>query len=197
MSPRTEEQFEEIREARRLQIMETALKLFALEGYGHCSISMLSKEAGISKGLMYNYFESKAALLAAIVEHGMNEITELFDPDHDGVLTTEEFSAFIHKIFTTIRGHQEYWILFYSVIIQPRVKEHLKNETFALYMDTFFTMMVNYFERRNFENPLLEVFTFSALIEGFGALLIYAYEAFEIPDELIVQFENRIIEMYT
>ncbi|MFH0759345.1 MAG: TetR/AcrR family transcriptional regulator [Bacteroidota bacterium] len=196
MVPRTQEQFKEIRESRRLQIMETALKLFALEGYGHCTISMLAKEAGISKGLLYNYFESKEALLAAIIENGMNEIMEIFDPNHDGVLTAEEFSAFIHKIFSTIRSHQEYWILFISVIIQPRVKEYLKNETYVLYIETFLTMMVNYFKKRDFKNPILEVFTFSALIEGFGALLIYSYEAFEIPDEIIDQFENRIIEMY-
>ena len=197
MSPRTPEQFEEIRETRRLQIMETALKLFAQEGYGHCSISMLATEAGISKGLMYNYFDSKEALLAAIIEPWMNEIMELFDPNHDGVLTPEEFKAFIHKFFTIIRSHQEYWVLFFSVIIQPGVKEYLKNETFVKYVETSFSMMISYFEKRGFENPLLEVITFSALIEGFAALLIYAYQAFEIPNELISQFENRIIEMYT
>ncbi len=63
MSPRTQEQFEEMRESRRQQIMDAALELFAQEGYSHCSISQLAGHAGISKGLMYNYFESKEALL--------------------------------------------------------------------------------------------------------------------------------------
>ncbi|MBE9517361.1 MAG: helix-turn-helix transcriptional regulator, partial [Bacteroidetes bacterium] len=53
MSPRTPEQFEEMRVSRRDQIMEAALDLFASEGYSHCSISQLAAHAGISKGLMY------------------------------------------------------------------------------------------------------------------------------------------------
>ncbi|NOR33588.1 MAG: TetR family transcriptional regulator, partial [Bacteroidales bacterium] len=48
MSPRTPEQFEEIRESRRQQIMDAALELFASEGYSHCSISQLAVHAGIS-----------------------------------------------------------------------------------------------------------------------------------------------------
>jgi AcrR family transcriptional regulator len=68
MSPRTPEQFEAMRESRRKQIMDAALELFASKGYSNCSISQLAAQAGISKGLMYNYFDSKEALLMAIIE---------------------------------------------------------------------------------------------------------------------------------
>jgi AcrR family transcriptional regulator len=197
MSPRTPEQFEEMRENRRLQIMQTALKLFALEGYGHCSVSMLASEAGISKGLMYNYFESKSSLLSAIVDHGMGEFMDLFDPNHDGVLDKDEFKEFIRKIFTVIRDHKEYWILFISVILQPKVRELLQEEYITRYVEGSIEMLFRYFEKQGFEDPLLEVITFSSLIEGFGALLIYTYPTFDIPDVMLDRFENRIIEMYT
>jgi AcrR family transcriptional regulator len=197
MSPRTPEQIDQIREARKMQIMETALKLFALEGYSHCSIAMLAQEAKISKGLMYNYFNSKQELLTSIIEHGMSEIMDLFDPDRDGVLEKEEFRQFVKKIFSTIRSHQEYWILFVSVLMQPKVREHLVNETFGRYMESFLSMLVHYFQRQEFEDPMLEVITFSALIEGFGALLIYANPSFKLPKELLDKFEDRIIKMYT
>ena len=195
--PRTSEQFEEMRESRRFQIMEAALKLFALEGYGHASISRLAAEVGMSKGLMYNYFESKEALLAAIIEHGMSEIMDLFDPDHNGILEPEEMEGFIRKIFETVRGHQEYWILFISVLLQPNVKEHLKDNSIALSMEKFMQMLFQYFEKRGFEDPALEMVTFSALIEGFGVLLIYAYPVYQFPEDLMTKFENRIIKMYT
>jgi len=195
--PRTSEQFEEMRESRRLQIMEAALKLFALEGYGHASISRLAVEVGMSKGLMYNYFESKEALLAAIIEHGMDEIMDLFDPDHNGILEPKEMEGFIRKIFETVRGHQEYWILFISVLLQPNVKEHLKDNSITLSMEKFMQMLFQYFEKRGFEDPALEMVTFSALIEGFGVLLIYAYPVYQFPEDLMTKFENRIIKMYT
>ena len=196
MSPRSQEQFEEMRESRRQQIMNAALELFAIEGYGHCSISNLAKHAGISKGLMYNYFDSKEALLAAIIEDGLNVIMDLFDPDHDGVLQSEELVEFIRKVFAAMRSNQEFWILFVSVILQPGVRELLKDKPIISYMEQFTGMLMAYFEKRGFEDPYLEVVTLSALIEGLGVLLIYAYPAMTIPDETIQKYENRIIDMY-
>lgn len=196
MSPRTHQQFEEMRESRRLLIMEAALQLFATEGYGHCSISKLASHAGISKGLMYNYFESKEALLATIIEHGLNDIMDLFDPDHDGVLESDELVDFIRKVFAAMRNHQEYWILFISVILQPGVRELLKDKPILNYMKQFTTMLFEYFDKKGFKDPYLEVLTLSALIEGLGVLLIYANPSMQIPDEMLYKFENRVIEMY-
>jgi AcrR family transcriptional regulator len=156
---------------------------------------MLAKQAGISKGLMYNYFESKAALLEAIIEHGMAEYVDLFDPNHNGILESEELVDFVRKVFETMRTHQEFWIYFVNVIMQPKVK-HLKNQPIIGYIEQFMSMLLVYFEKKGFEDPYLEVVTFSALIEGFGVLMIYADPAVTFPEELINKFEKRIIEMY-
>ena len=115
MSPRTQEQFEEMRETRREQIMKAALELFAREGYANCSISQLANHTGISKGLMYNYFESKEALLVSIIEEGMSDIMAYFDPDHDGILTSNELADFIRKVLRSIRDNQQFWILYINV----------------------------------------------------------------------------------
>jgi AcrR family transcriptional regulator len=196
MSPRTQEQFEEIRESRRQQIMDAALKLFASDGYGHCSISQLAASAGISKGLMYNYFTSKEDLLGEIIEHGLQEIMALFDPDQDGTLTSEELVGFIRKVFSIMRANQEFWILYISVILQPGVKEYLKDKPIIGYMEQFTSMLIEYFKKKGFDDPYLEMLTLSALIEGFGILMIYAYPSIRIPEEMMLKYENRIIEMY-
>ena len=196
MSPRTKEQFETIRESRKQQIMDAALQLFASEGYGHCTIANLASHAGISKGLMYNYFSSKEELLADIIEEGLHKMMDLFDPDHDGVLSSNELVNFIKKIFSIMRSEQEFWVLYISVILQPKVKLHLKDKPIVRYIENFTTMLTDYFERKGFKEPYLEVITFSALIEGLGVLMIYAYPMMKIPDEMIQKYENRIIEMY-
>ena len=84
MPPRTEKQFKEIRKDKKKIILDTSLELFAEKGIHSTSISMIAKKAGISKGLLYNYFDSKEELLKEIVFSGMNEIFNLFDPDKDG-----------------------------------------------------------------------------------------------------------------
>ena len=91
MSPRTEVQFEEIRESRRKQIMDVALELFADKGYAHTSISQIATKAKISKGLIY--------LLLNLFEDGMGAMFDLFDQNKDGVLTRDEFIYFINESF--------------------------------------------------------------------------------------------------
>ena len=197
MSPRTPEQFEEIRESRRQQIMDAALELFAQKGYASCSIAQLANHTGISKGLMYNYFKSKEALLVAIIEDGISEFLDYFDPDHDGVLTTEELTGFIRKVFSSIRENQQFWTLYINIVIQPRVKEFLDGEPFRNVMDQYGPMLMAYFKEMGFEDPALEMLTFSALIEGFGVLMVYAYPSVELPDKLLQNYEARVIGMFT
>ena len=197
MAPRTQEQFELIRENRRKQIMDTALNLFAAEGYSNCSISMLAQKAGISKGLMYNYFKSKEELLTAIIENGLDEIMHLLDPNSDGILQSEELQHFIRNVFSNMRHNREFWTLYVSVILQPGVKELMKEKPFFNYMERFYPLLNGYFEKKGCEDPYLEMLTLSALIEGFGILMIYAYPALEIPEEVLNKLENRIISQFT
>ncbi len=80
MSPRTEEQFEEIREAKKILIKQAALELFAIDGYYSTTIRLIAKKAGISKGLMYNYYNSKEEFLKEIFREGIEKIVVPFDP---------------------------------------------------------------------------------------------------------------------
>jgi AcrR family transcriptional regulator len=54
--------------ARREQILETALKLFAERGFDGTSTRQIAKEAGIAEGLIFHYFPTKGSLLTAILE---------------------------------------------------------------------------------------------------------------------------------
>jgi AcrR family transcriptional regulator len=77
MSPRSKEDNELLKEQRKEQILDVSLRLFANLGYESTSISRIAKEAGISKGLLYNYFESKEALLKSLVSN-LNSMEENF-----------------------------------------------------------------------------------------------------------------------
>lgn len=197
MSPRTPEQFEEMRESRRQQIMDAALELFASEGYSHCSISQLAQHADISKGLMYNYFKSKESLLIAIIEEGIEEIMTLIDPNQDGILEPDEVEGFIRNTFSIMRENMQFWILFINVVLQPPVKEFLEGKPFSNVMDRFGPKLLEYFERMGYEDPILEMLTFSAMIEGYGVILVYIYPSEDIPEITLKKFEDRMVEMFT
>ena len=58
---------EDLSPEKRAQIMAGAAAVFAQDGYEGASMSRIAAEANVSKGTLYNYFESKAALFAAYV----------------------------------------------------------------------------------------------------------------------------------
>lgn len=55
---------------RREQILETALRLFAEQGFAATSTRQIAREVGVTEGLIFHYFPSKEALFSAILESG-------------------------------------------------------------------------------------------------------------------------------
>src|SRR5437016_12061887 len=55
-------------EDRREQIIEAAMRVFAQKGFTRATNKDIAREAGITPGLIYHYFESKEAVLKAIIE---------------------------------------------------------------------------------------------------------------------------------
>jgi hypothetical protein len=58
-------------------------------------------------------------------------------------------------------------------------------------------MLMDNFNNMGYEDPALEMFTFSALIEGFGVLMVYAYPGFEFPNGMLQKYEDRVIGLFT
>ncbi len=55
--------FFDIKKEKQDRIINAALKVIALRGFSHASTDEIVKEAGISKGLLFHYFENKQGLL--------------------------------------------------------------------------------------------------------------------------------------
>ena len=167
MTPRTEIQFEEIRESSRKQIMDVALELFEDNDYAHTSISQIATKAKISKGLMYNYFKSKDDLLLNLVEDGMGAMFDLFDQNKDGVLTRDEFIYFINESFNLMNQDRRFWKLYFSLMVQPtvwKIFEKNLNDIIA----PLIQMMTNYYKEKGSENPEIEAVMVGALLDGIG-----------------------------
>jgi AcrR family transcriptional regulator len=61
MAPR-----QDVSEERRSQIIESAIQVFAREGFAKTRMDDVAAEAGLSKGLLYWYFKSKEEIIIAI-----------------------------------------------------------------------------------------------------------------------------------
>lgn len=56
------DKFFDLKKEKQDRMINAALKIFAMQGYKHAGTDDIVKEAGISKGLLFHYFESKLGL---------------------------------------------------------------------------------------------------------------------------------------
>jgi AcrR family transcriptional regulator len=190
MCPRTRKQFEEIRESKKKLIRTSALKLFAREGYYTTSISMIAREAKISKGLIYNYYESKEQLLKEIINKGLEQLEDLIDPNHDGVITDEEMMAMLNMIKEMLKNDRRFWSLYSSILVQPSVLKIVKEEIDKMYLRTE-GMMVDYFTRKGYDDPKTEALILGSLLDGIA--FHYLYKPKNYPIDKVIE---RLTELY-
>ena len=69
-------------EDRREHIIDAALRAFAQKGFARTTNKDIAREAGITPGLIYHYFESKEALFRAIID-SRSPLQLVRTPPHD------------------------------------------------------------------------------------------------------------------
>jgi len=189
--PRTPEQFEQVRSERKKAILDAALHVFATEGYHSASISKVSKEAGISKGLMYNYFESKEELLKIL-------IGSLLDEENDRAIEVlrkpvgDEMMVELIQMGTEIlKKKPMQWKLYANMANQPEVLAIIK-ERFSPDNMLWFTKLNEYFTSKGIKDPVNEVQFFASTMLGMKHSYLNDPENFPIEE-----VEKRIINLFT
>jgi AcrR family transcriptional regulator len=126
--PRSPESNKRIREESRAKILAHALRLFAQHGYDRTSVRMLAESAGISPGLLYNYYPGKEALLRAIFERGLGDVEESFAVAR-AAPPGARVEAVVRGAFDVLRRNEEFWRLSYGVRMQSAVLVGLGDAT--------------------------------------------------------------------
>ncbi|SDC23845.1 transcriptional regulator, TetR family [Paenibacillus sp. UNCCL117] len=76
---RNVEKDQELRKERCQQILAAAVELFVKKGVAATKISDIAAKAGISHGLVYNYFRSKEEIYLSLLETNLNSFQWLLD----------------------------------------------------------------------------------------------------------------------
>jgi AcrR family transcriptional regulator len=114
--------------ARREQILETALELFAAQGFDATSTRQIAKEVGVAEGLIFHYFPTKASLLTAILEDRLkgrrafrSELRPLLEGS-SGTRAPEVLRAVAYGWLATLRRDEDFvLILFATAQTNPEV----------------------------------------------------------------------------
>ena len=193
MSPRTKQQFKEIRKTSREKILSVALELFAKKGYHASSISQIAKKAKISKGLMYNYFASKEKLLDEIIQEGFNSLAELKYEGRRGVDPEKQLEEFIDAILDNLYSNFSYWQLYLALLIHPEIQKKFEKKI-QKFKDEFIKTVASLFRKLKVKNPELEAFLLGTFFDGLVLNFMVAEDLFpvrKIKEALLTKYIKR------
>ena len=166
MAPKTKEHYQEIRQRTTATIKEAALELFAHNGYHSTSISQIAKAAGVSKGLMYNYFDSKEALLHEIimetVDEGEELMSQIFNSSEDAY---EVLKQIVEGTFAWVSSRLHYWKLLTSLAFQTDVLTSLE-PILQKKQELFIEEIVKIFHKMKADKPFEEALLFGGMLDG-------------------------------
>jgi len=189
--PRTKEQFEEIRKTSRQKILDAALEVFAKQGYNSATVDAIAKTAGISKGLMYNYFKSKDEVLNELMIGMMDALMCEYMPlQPDKKFTKDDITNFINVGIDLVLQKPHYWKLYFSVFVQPQVMVKVFDKMMKM-GQPYLVAMIEYFKEKGVENPEVMMRYFSAVMDGIQFHCMIdpkTFPAEEVKKLLIKQF---------
>ena len=193
MSPRTKQQYEEIRKSSKGKIMSVALKLFAEKGYHASSISQIAAKAKVSKGLMYNYFSSKEDLLDEIIEEGFTALTQLEYLIKKGSKPEKRLENFIDSVINNLFSNFSYWQLYLALLVHPSVQKRYEKRMTA-FRDDFTGMLSALFKELGSSNPKLDAFILGTFFDGLVLNFIATEDDFpieKIKHSLLTKFVEQ------
>ena len=193
MAPRKPEQFAKMREKSRNLIITKAMEVFAEHGYYKASIEMIAKAAGISKGLIYNYFKSKDELLESVFMDGFSYFDEIVKLDQAEISAYNKLEKILTNFTQSLQGNLSFWKLYQNVISQPEIshkltkfKEYYESVFGPLLMSIFIEI---YGDTMTEEEIVIEVMIFAAFLDGIA--FDYVIMGKEYPLDAIKQ---RLLE---
>jgi len=102
------------------QILDIACRVFGEKGYAATSVADVARAAGISKPLIYAYFDSKDGLHAACVEHaGRIIVGEIERSAASGAVALERALVTLDGIFTVLAPQPWLWPLVSDATVPP------------------------------------------------------------------------------
>jgi len=181
-------------------LVEATARILVKEGFDKASTNRIAEVAGVSVGSLYQYFPSKEALVAAVIERHQQEIMQTVRRELQGVLN-EPVDKAVHKlVVVAVKAHRLDPKLHRVLAEQiPRVGKLEKLEQFNRENFTLFTTYLeSHRDELRVDDVALASFVCVTAIEALthNAVLHYSNILSDETMEALIEEAARLVTGY-
>src|SRR5680860_466817 len=166
----------------KAKITETALELFANQGYHKTSISQIAKQESVYKSLIYNYFDSKDHLLEYIVEDAIHRSTAHLPMNHWNELdSVDQLMEYMKNMKEDLKSNSSYYRLLILLTLQGSVKEKIIIDLMKQ-KEKFILPLQKTLQKNKVEEPEKMTYLFGALFDGLVLHYLYMEDEYPLDD---------------
>lgn len=151
-------------------ILESAMQLFSRQGYENTSINQMAKAAGIGKGTIYSYFQSKSEIFLAFCEEQLAFVYEELaeQSDRETTLVEQLLTLFMGEFRFVSRNKEFGRILMREMVFPKELTVERSHELDNKYID----LMVPMFKKAQKRGELRTDLELILVVGHFYALYI-------------------------
>ena len=177
------------------KITEAALELFANQGFHKTSISLIAKSVGVSKSLIYNYFNSKDHLLEFIVEDAIHRsIAHTPNNNWNDINSLDQVLEYLNNMVQDLKANPSYYRLLVLLSLQGSVKQKIVSDLMRQ-KEQLILPLKKVLDKAPIKDTEKMTYLFGALFDGMVLHYLYMEEKYPL-DELfsfyIEQFKKLL-----
>jgi AcrR family transcriptional regulator len=170
----------------REKILETAMRLFSIQGYGNTSLSQVAKEAQVSKALIFWHFENKDQLFRTALQKTLEPyIINILD-DLEGLSELDQIRRLIDEYYAFVSQNM-YSVKFVLGLILREEKHpddvvgHM-NELQRVYVNLLADIMESGRQKGAFRGTLAPQLDAGLIMSALHGILVQGFMWNDAPD---------------
>ena len=187
---------EEVNEGRLESLFRAAAARFGEDGYSETTMESIAEEAGVSKGTLYYYFDSKEELFFELLRNWIEEFEDRWGGMSDGGSPVEELTKFHGAMMATvdeIASFGKLMLEFWANASRKKKLENILNELLQEYRQRTAEVIETGIEEGTFRevDPWEASSALVASYDGLWFHWLLAPDSFELKEagrELITNF---------
>lgn len=161
------------------KLLDAATRLFASQGYFATTVEQITEEAGVSKGLVYNYFSSKEALLTALIDSATNRMTLVAEALDPTISIEQSITQFLDRFLSFLEAEREFLKLQLTLMLMPELQQVVRDSQ-QRRAELLLATVTGWFRRAEVRQPSEKARLFLAMIDGVALHYLCIYDDYPL-----------------